>query len=261
MTQTVNITIESLVINVFAREGEQQEQHDPIGAMIAHARAEAEERGEASGAGFTDDDADPEIAVPEGDAPAETTGEASAEVETGTAPAESAPAITRDNVLAFLHSDPRYTMRSVTALVEYFTDDPEQIVDLQNLVMTMVSEGTVKELKQRGTGNLLYKAVAPAPVFTHEPAEPAAEHTLPEGVTITPAAEPAAPAITAANLLAFLRSHPRYTLRTYEAIAKHFATDPSEDGALADLVIGMEDEGAINTKIRRRDGATLYSAA
>lgn len=69
--------------------------------------------------------------------------------------------------------------------------------------------------------------------------------------------EHAAPRLNVANLMAFLKSDPRYTVRTFAAIAKHFG-DSSQDAR--DIVEFAVQRGDVYTLTRRADGVTLYGA-
>lgn len=155
------------------------------------------------------------------------------------APAET-PALNSVNVLAFLRSDPRYTLRTAEAVSKHFGAGwgYEFIQDYLN---DLVNEGTLVRKTRRGTGVYLYGAAEMV-----APVETAAEETT-------------NPVLDYDNVLAFLRSDARYTKRTFESIVKRF--DHVASNRVEQVLDDMENDGLVNTFRRRSDGATLYAAA
>lgn len=153
-------------------------------------------------------------------------------------------AVTEDAVLAFLRSDPRYTLRTLDSIAKHFGVErgTDQFDALDGALSHMVDEGKLVAKRRRSDGATLYKAVAPAPV---------------QEVTTQAAS---ATELTRGNVLAFLRSDPRYTMRSLEAIKNHFpgSYDVHE---VTGVVYDLEGDGLVNVQHRRSDGETLYSAA
>lgn len=175
-----------------------------------------------------------------GEEQGDTASEGAAEVNAGivngeaAAPAaEAGPQVTQftaADVLAWLRSDERYTSRSLDAAVQQFGDDAA--LTLNELVDT----GKVITKRRRSDGATLYQAA------------PEAE-----------AAAPVAPAeaVTPEAIAQFIDDSD-HSLRSREAIAKHFENVSAEDLDRA-LEEGVNDE-TLFTRTRRRDRATLYGS-
>lgn len=155
---------------------------------------------------------------------------------------DSTPAVTADGILTFLHSDPRYTLRTGDSIARHFATSSAAAID-QALLELLASGKVAKKAKRRSRASV-YKALVPAPVVTPEVATDA----------VTPAATPA---LTTDNLLAFLRSDPRYTKRTVASVAKYFGVAETSD-EFQEL---LDDADHITTNsVRRRDSASMLSA-
>jgi hypothetical protein len=141
--------------------------------------------------------------------------------------------VTPDAVVAFIGSDPRFTLRSFDAIAEHFGNS----TDLHAALDALVISGKLETKRRRADGANLYKAVV-----------------QPE------AAEPSRPLLelTETNVRSFLTSDPRYSQRSLEAIAKHFAG--YDLNAVEDLLGRMNADGDVSRTTRRADGAHLYEA-
>lgn len=85
------------------------------------------------------------------------------------------------------------------------------------------------------------------------------ETNVPAPVQETAAQGTAKPGLSVENLVAFLKSDDRYTLRTLESIAKHFGVQ-TYDTTLEDVLNVAVEDGDVYTKRRRSDDVTLYGA-
>lgn len=130
--------------------------------------------------------------------------------------------------------------RTLVEIAEHFDDVPEDIITHTMAVLEMMD----KVVSEEGDDESVTFSI------------PAADGAATPAETTEQAA---APAFTPATLVTFLGSDPRYTKRSMAGIQEAF---PSVDG---DTVTSVVNEalaaGQITTSTRRRDGATLYSAA
>lgn len=158
---------------------------------------------------------------------------------------EDVPMLTVDNVLAFINSDPRYTMRSVNAIVEYFGDSP-RVVDFLRM---MADHGKLELKRRRRDGAAMVQA-------SNQPVED----------NSSPVVDQAASATSTRNhevgrfhVLRFLNSSEQYTKRTWDAISKEFPNVPR--ATMDDVLDELIDDGEVVVTTRRRDGVSLYEAA
>lgn len=151
----------------------------------------------------------------------------------------------RQSVLDFLVSDPRYTLRTFSSIVEG-TELPAEAVE--DALGDLVEDGAVETKTRRSDGVKLYKRVVvpvPGPVAS-------------EG-TESRQPVPTAPASLADVIASFLRGDSRYTSRSGGAIHKAFDQDHgfyNVENALAELV----RDDRVKVTRRSSDGAALYEA-
>lgn len=172
----------------------------------------------------------------EDDQPADT--KADGDNNTTSADDSVGVAIRSDDIKAYIKSG-EDGQRLGQEIMEHF--------DLPGFVIVMILTGMARggDLLEtrRDDGRIVYSVVEQdQTVHTQTaPAEPA----------------PATPEITAANVLAFLRSDPRYTQRTVASVAKHFGVS---NGDAVEVLVDMATEDLVDHKRRRSDGISLYSA-
>ncbi len=120
-------------------------------------------------------------------------------------------------------------------------------------IKTLNLDVTLPGAKQNGPslGDLLGAAIHVRSMCSEPQAEaddtPTAE---------TPAAQ--APVFDEENVLDFLGSDERYSMRTAASVAKHFGVAEWE---ASDMLRSMASAGDVRTRTRRSDGITLYLAA
>lgn len=240
MSKTI-INIKSLTINVTAGAAESGGISPRlIGMLVARAVSEA---GAQTGG-------DPETSAPEA---AGTTDQTNEQGTTPAAPATKAtvnPTVpTADNIVAFLTSDPRYTLRSFDAIEKNFSAD----YDLAVIVSGLVDCGLLGVKRRRSDGAALYYVVSAA---SDAGAANAAATPVAEATSAAPAETPE---FNVTNVRQFLTSDPRYTQRSVEAIAKFF--NRADLGSVEYALDDMESDGDLRRTTRRSDGASLYQAA
>lgn len=144
-------------------------------------------------------------------------------------------------VIDFLESDTRYTMRSADSIAEHFGDTSE----LRAVIHRMLNLGQLNRKTRRSDGAVLLSVAAGArAAVTPQPvAEPYEDHTSTGWED---------------DVLDFLDSDPRYTQRSADAIAEFFNIESVQ--TVKDLMARLVSSGQVETRTRRRDGATLYEA-
>lgn len=238
------INIKSLTINLGAG---QSAAGLPLilGTLIHRAMAEAQDdqvTGAQTGAGQDTG----------GDKTDDTDVQATADTAADATETKVVPILTEDHVLVFLSSDPRYTKRTFKSISAYFEDATAD--EIETLLDQLIDEGKVKRTTRRGDHAALFESLVPTEAAPLAEA-PAAEASTTEAVS-TP------PAMTETNVRSFLGSDPRYSKRTFDALAKHFGLKEEDtDDALAELLRNMADAGDIAVKHRRADGVELYQLA
>lgn len=160
------------------------------------------------------------------------------------ATAEAAVQVTlsADQVLAFLRSDERFTLRSLGAIKKHFADVDPNLVE--QVLTTLVGHGRVAVKRRRSDGADLFKATVFA--STQASAAPAAGQLDDDGPS-------------SSEVYEFLHSDHRYIQRTADSIVKHFK-DKYTEGSVRETLQDMVDDEELYTRTRRADGATLYSA-
>lgn len=188
------------------------------------------------------------------DAPAESAsapGPAPGPAPAEPAPAEPAPAdaptttgvdVSAENVLAFLRSDDQFEYRSYASVNKHFGGSHVDLV-----LRELVSNGGVTTKRWRADGETMYKA---APLPTEIP-----------GVPEVAGIFAVHPIFNLENLRTFLTGDPRYTSRSYDAIAKHFGISDDVPNGLGFFLNDCVDDGDIKRTTRRRDGMPLYGVA
>lgn len=181
---------------------------------------------------------------------ARTASEAGAPLDASKAP----PAIPLSlAVMEFMDSDPRYTVRSLSAILGHFPDVPVDVV--HETLFALVADGALESVRRRRDGVLMYrKAAQGTSIFTEDEDEDEERPVRAlDGSIVTDAGN------LHDDIVTFLGSDDRYTSRSFEAVTKHFSTWPKDhlDEALSDLVV----DGRVEVLHRVRDNAPLYRLA
>ncbi len=255
MTKKIIINIKSLTINVGAEGKASGIQGFALPSGLIQALMAGIMAGDMGTNPTSDAPAAAETAAPEAQAETSTQAEA--------APAAVSVPLTQDNILAFLNSDARYTLRTSRAVVKAFSDADESAVI--SMLMDMAHAGKVAFKHRRRDGQKLVKALVAAQVQPVEEAAPATTEAVQvetfaadEAGSITTATT--YPELTETNIRSFIASDARYTQRTADAIAKHFGIGAANE-QLQELLQDMYDTDSLSTSTRRRDGTTLYANA
>lgn len=119
---------------------------------------------------------------------------------------------------------------------------------LATLMAHIISAGQGGEFVEDEPDAPAEPAPAPGPAPGPAPAEPV--NTA-----------PACPVFNLENLRTFLTGDPRYTSRSYDAIAKHFGISDDVPNGLGFFLNDCVDDGDIKRTTRRRDSMPLYGAA
>lgn len=179
------------------------------------------------------------------------------------APVEAAPAPisrqpTAGDVLNFLTSHPQYTKRSFAALESYFFRTP--VRDLDELIDQLTDTGCVRTLRRRGDGVTLFEATGktPRPSPVPEATTAAATASMSPQAVSEPAPQ-IRPALTLneSNLVAFLRTDPRFNWRTQDAVQAFFSCTATQANEALSEACAV---GCIEWVRRGSDGALIYRA-
>lgn len=157
----------------------------------------------------------------------------------GATGSEDAPGMTMDGITAFLHSDSRYKLRTLSAIAKHFGAGTNSVEGTLDSMLAMDLVGTKRN---RTTGDTLYYSLVDAPTLT------------------TASDTPTAPALTGANVRSFIQSNPQFTSRSRDAIAKHFGVAPNYPD-LIEVLDEMVDADDLSRTTRRSDSMPLYSVA
>lgn len=171
------------------------------------------------------------------DEPRATNGADTSETEAAAEQDTASP--TRQDIIDFIQSDDRYTMRTLKSVMEHFGETRETY----GLIQEMEADGTLERKVRRRDSAFLLK-VTDNVVHAEPQAEPQPEQEA---------------EVTHEDVLDFLKSDERYTMRTFNAIAKKFPHVHRD--RLSDLLTDLTIDGDVQTRTRRRDGVTLYEAA
>lgn len=170
------------------------------------------------------------------------------------APAAVSPELTADNVLTFLRSDPRYTLRTQEAVIKHFSGNTTD--EVYDVVDELHNEDKIAAKTRRRDGAILFYAIAEAAGSTDAVTAAAVDTVGAAEAGETPTA--VAPEMNVENVRSFISADPRYTSRTLRAIAKHFGVD-SDWASL--VLIGMVNDDDLTQVTRRRDNEPLFSLA
>lgn len=97
---------------------------------------------------------------------------------------------------------------------------------------------------------------------TSAPVAPAQAAASPAEQAPVSAGETNAPrALTDDDIVRFLKSDDRYTVRSRDAVLKHFNELGCSNDSIDEVIEDLLDNGDIETRTRRRDGATMYAIA